>query len=162
MRLYIIAEKIKKKWQSVVTYGAHQGPDGHTSLITGDGESSLDCRLFARLHHQEPAIYSFVNACRCDIFRSLRYIHSTYPTVSGIIKIFDGKYNLLDTAMIKVQSNLGFLSNFFSLISQLAKTVIGSQRVLSTVHGEPKVFRKCERKLLNSFMAPRARKIIDL
>ena len=72
-RLYIIAEKIKKKWQSVVTYGAHQGPDGHTSLITGDGESSVDCRLFARLHHQEPAIYSFVNACRCEIFRSLRY-----------------------------------------------------------------------------------------
>ena len=52
-RLYIIAEKIKKKWQSVVTYGAHQGPDGHTSLITGDGESSLDCRLFARLRQRD-------------------------------------------------------------------------------------------------------------
>ena len=92
----------------------------------------------------------------------LDIIHSTYPTVSGITQIFDGKFNLLDTEMIKVQSNLGFLSNFFSLISQLAKTVIGSQRVLSTVRGEPKLFRKCERKLLYSFMAPRTRKIIDL
>ena len=26
MRLYITTEKIKKKWQSVVTYGAHRGP----------------------------------------------------------------------------------------------------------------------------------------
>ena len=175
-RLYIIAEKIKKKWQSVVTYGAHQGPDGHTSLITGDGESSLDCRLFARLRQHDT--YTCICICICHhwiadyslayTISSLLYIHlsmlagatfsdlldiihSTYPTVSGITKIFDGKYNLLDTAMIKVQSNLGFLSNFFSLISQLAKTVIGSQRVLSTVHGEPKVFRECERKLLNSF-----------
>ena len=164
-----------------------RGPTGHTSLITGDGESSVDCRLFARLRQHDT--YTCICICICHhliadyslayTIRSLPYIHlsmlvgatlsdlldiihSTYPTVSGITQIFDEKFNLLDTEMIKVQSNLGFLSNFFSLISQLAKTVIGSQRVLSTVHGEPKVFRKCERKLLNSFMAPRARKIIDL
>ena len=125
--------------------------------------SSLDCGLLARLHHQQPAIYIHFSMMVGTTFSDLLdIIHSTYPTVSGISKIFDGKHNFLGTAMIKVQSNLGFLSNFFSLISQLAKTVIGSQRVLSTVHGEPKVFRKCERKLLNSFMAPRARKIIDL